>query len=494
MPKYKMDSKKYLSAFIDDMNDNGCVIKAFIADNLKRANARDSLNHASSFACEYCFSKASTFSVGEQQINMKKRNIQNQMINIENHIKKAKEKEEPDQEEIETLQLVLTNLNTSLKDIDQKKKQLVWPSSTMKGEPRTTAKIISIVERIENGENLSKDEKKGIVGRSPFLKLPYFDIVRDIPCEYLHSTCIGVVKRLIILTFNVGISRPRLTKRKLTPPSVFNALMSAIKVVREFSRRARSLDISVLKGQEYRNIGLFFFIIVVQCLDDDNTNERRIWLLLGYMLRACVIPNNEFQNVNLSDIDYCGKHFYSLYEKTFGEMNCSYNTHIVGAHMIEMRAHGPLTLTSAFGFEHFYGEMRHCFVPSTISPLKQILQKVLLKRALSDHQCCPTTHITTHNTALECNNLIYTFTHRQYNFFKVVDINNETGILYCVKINTTEVFFDETPNLNWDHVGVFKQESMEKEPVKINLKFVAGKVIKIDNILMSCPMNVLNEK
>lgn len=491
MPKYKIDSSKYLEDFIHDLHSNDCIIKAFVADNLKRANAREAQNHASYYACEYCFSKALTFMVGEEQLAARKHSLEQEKKKIEERIETLQQHEHQDEESIQALQVVLESLNNSLKNIQIKKKQLVWPYSTSDGEPRTREKIIEIVNQIEEGNAPNRDDRKGIVGKSPFLTLEYFDIVLDIPCEYLHSGCIGVVKRLVCLTFNVGITRTRITTRKLTPPSVFNLLMAKIKVVREFGRRARNLDFSVFKAQEYRNLALFFFPIIVDCIEEE-AKERRLWLLLAYLLRACVIPQHEFQNVNISDIDYCAKHFYKLYEQLFGPSNCSYNTHIIGAHIKEMRIHGPLTLTSAFGFESFYGEMRKSFVPETASPLKQILQKIYLKRALSPHNCKPSIHITTHTTSLECNNLIYTFTDRIYKLYKVVDIQNE--ILNCVRINVSEVFYEETPNLNWDLVGVFQEESIDTAVINISQKYVAGKIIKIDKMLITCPLNILDEK
>ena len=475
------------------MTKNRCFIKAFVGDNLKRAPARAALNHASSFACEYCYSKACTYTIGEEQLSIKRRNLEQQKLTIENRIQRLEEEESINEEELEALNLVLTSLKSSIKEIQQKKKQLIWPSSTMNGDPRTKENILEIVQKIENGDILTKDEKKGIVGKSPFLDLDYFDLVRDIPAEYLHGGCIGVVKRLVSLTFNVGITRPRVTKRKLTPTSVFNYLMSKIKGTREFSRRARTLDFSVFKAQEFRNIVLFYFSVVVSCIEE-NENERKLWLLIAYMLRACILPQQEFQKLNLSTISQCCKQFYTLYEKTFGPWNCTYNTHIICAHLLEIRAHGPLTLTSAFGFENFYGEMRNSFVPGTSTPLKQIFQKILLKRALDDHTCAPSIHISNYETPLECNNLIYTYTHGEYHFYKVVDVQNEEGILNCVKINTTEVFFEETPNLNWDLVGVFQEVSIETEVKNISQKYVAGKLIRVDNLLITCPNNVLDEK
>lgn len=103
-------------------------------------------------------------------------------------------------------------------------------------------------------------------------------------------------------------------------------------------------------------------------------------------------------------------------------------------------------------------------------------------------------YITNHNTALECNNLIYTFTHGNYNLYKVVDVQNENDMFNCVKINTSEIFYEETPNLNWDKVGFFKQESIGTTIHNVDQKYVAGKIIQIDDMLLTCPINVLDEK
>ena len=111
------------------------------------------------------------------------------------------------------------------------KSHTVWPASTANADARTREKILEIITKLENADTqLPADEAKGIVRRSFFLDVPDFDFVKDIPCEYLHAVCLGVVKRLLELTFTVGEQRPRITKRKLSNPANFNKLMSVIKV------------------------------------------------------------------------------------------------------------------------------------------------------------------------------------------------------------------------------------------------------------------------
>lgn len=56
--KVKIDHSLNLQNVLDDLVANSCKIDQFVGDNLKRATAKGCLNHASTFACEYCFSSA----------------------------------------------------------------------------------------------------------------------------------------------------------------------------------------------------------------------------------------------------------------------------------------------------------------------------------------------------------------------------------------------------------------------------------------------------
>ena len=198
------DEQSHLKSILDDINSNRLIIDAAVCDNPKRAFLRCALCHSSSYACEYCESKA---------------------------------------------QFVRDALS---------KGHLAWPFSTHNGPLRTLEKIIDITTRIENGDILTRDEAKGFYGTSHLLSQERFHFIYSMPCEYMHSTCLGVVKRLVILTFNVGETKKRITKRRLSDVSDYNQLISSIQVFREFSRRLRSMDVGVMKAQEYRNLILFF--------------------------------------------------------------------------------------------------------------------------------------------------------------------------------------------------------------------------------------------
>lgn len=488
--KSLVDNRSHLSDVLNSYSENNMTIEQFVGDKLKRSEVKDCLGHSSNYPCEYCFAKGTRLAISGESKKKRKEHIAVQKRILIEKIN-ALQNQPSTSDESETLQRLLEELNKEEKTLNRVRSQTVWPASTIHAELRTIEKIRIILRKISENEQLSKEERKGIVRESLFMNIPRFHFVYDMPAEYMHSLCLGVVKRLVELTFNVGEVRSRITKRKLSDVSVFNKLMLQIRVHFEFSRRSRELDFAVYKAEEFRNLVLFFFPIVIKCIDE-NEKEIKLWLLLAFSVRACCLPTQEFRRIPIERITFCCEQFYKLYEQLFGAKNCSYNTHVVFSHMIEIRYHGPLTLTSAFKFENFYGEMRHAFTPGTKSPLKQIMQKILLKRALSYHCCENSITLSNHDTERETNSLIYTFINNTYQIYKIAEIMNDS--LVCFRQGKYAMNFKETPTLNWQQVGVFKRGPISNDTEIVLVKNVSGKVLEVDNLLITCPNNVLREK
>lgn len=491
LKKDSVDHKAHFAAVLNSVLIH-YILAVLVGDNPKRSFFRDSLQHSAKYACEYCFESGLPFSKASPDSTtafIKK--IQEQRIEVINEINNLLENDDSGQ--VQALRKILANLNESEK-LAKKNKQsshIVWPANTFSGELRTKEKILEIVEKIEAGENLSHAEKKGIKGRSLLLNIDYFDYTSSITTEYMHCVCLGLVKRLLELTFSVGESRQRNTKRPLSSPNQFNELMKKVKTFKEFNRRARKLDLAVMKAQELRNCILFYFTIVTECLNGDE-KEIKLWEMLAFMIRSCILPENEFTAVNVNQIKYCQKQFYLMYQNLFGPVNCTYSVHVVSSHLMQMRAEGPLTETSAFRFEAFYAELRKSFQPGTVSVLKQMMQSILLKRILSHHVCQESIYFSPKDTALESNSIIYLYVNNVHVIYKILSIENE--ILTCNQIGNHEAEFPHTNMLNWSSVGVYRKGGLSSETVFVNKKDVAGKVIRVGKYLMTCPANVLREK
>ena len=266
--KYKYDDQLQLRNVLNDLNNNDVVIDCASCDNPKRSNFKCVKCHSARFPCEYCEQPAVTLTEGNKNVIAlieKKYELQERNVSQEiEALLESQNEEDEESQEIENLRQILSDLqNEKKKELKKHSKtQLTWPSSTMKGKLRTLDGIRNIVQEIENDPDLvntNPDFCKGIKGRSLFLDQPQFHMIIDIPVEYMHGMCIGVVKRTVSLTFNVGENRPRITKRKRTSPAMFNEKIKCIQFLREFSRRGRNLDFSVFKAAEYRNLVLFFF-------------------------------------------------------------------------------------------------------------------------------------------------------------------------------------------------------------------------------------------
>ena len=385
----------------------------------------------------------------------------------------------------------MKNLSETEKDIQSKKhSHIVWPASSMNGEERTKEQVLDIVEQLEAGNELTHHEKKGIKGRSLLLNIDHFDYIIGVTTEYMHLVSLGVTKRLIELCFSVGENRPREIKRPLTNPCLFNDLMKQIKMFKEFSRRARKLDLAVMKAQELRNVLIFYFVLITKCLAGYD-KEIKLWEMFAFMIRACILPVEEYENVNVNEIKYCQKTFYHSYQSLYGKRNCTYSIHVLFSHLQKMRASGPLTETSAFRFESFYAELRKSFQPGTTSVLKQMFQNVILKRMLSKHVCEEKLYLSVKDTPLECNSIIYTYKNNEHVVYKINAIDND--ILTCNQLGNHSTDLN-TSMLKWSSVGVFRKGGLSSVDVVINRKEVSGKVMKVDNYLITCPANILREK
>ena len=489
--KNQVDLHEQLASILNSVAANDLRVHSFVADNPKRSFLRNSMQHSAKFACEYCFQCGVQSNQNNEdkssdvfkKLAEQKKNLLQQIQNIGDN----------DKHQSDCLIKILENLNEAekLSKTNKKHSHIVWPSSTSNGEPRTKEKIIEICEQLESGE-ITISDAKGVKGRSLLLDLDYFNFVLSIPTEHMHLMSLGVVKRLLELCFTVGENRTRITKRPLSSPELFNELMKLIKVPREFPRRARKLDLAVLKAQELRNILIFYFLLITQCLGN-NEKEIKLWEMLAFMVRACILPQEEYENVNENEIKYCQKHFYQLYEQLYGIKNCTYSVHVSSSHILQMRSSGPLTETSAFCFESFYAELRRAFVPGTVSVVKQMFQSVLLKRQLSHHVCEEKITLKEKDTPMECNSLIYVYENNSHVIYKIKSIEND--YLICNQLGNFAIDLPCTQMLNWSSVGVYRKGGLSSGiNVHVNKNRVAGKVIKVDKYLVTCPLNILREK
>jgi hypothetical protein len=112
----------------------------------------------------------------------------------------------------------------------------------------------------------------------------------------MHNVCLGVVKLLFLLTFDVGVSRIKgIRRQKVTQLS---EKLLAVKNPSEFSRRTRIIDFANFKAQEWRNLILFYFPLVISSIQE-RKNEKQLWLLLAFIVRAYTLPEEHYEDILL---------------------------------------------------------------------------------------------------------------------------------------------------------------------------------------------------
>ena len=256
--RFKFDEQEQLRKVLSDINENEIEIDCTVLDKIKRSSVTCTKGHSAKFGCEYCSNCAISHVVHNKKVlaDIEKRYVLLQK-NIKKKLANLRQEENIDVNKINNLEEQLATLDQERDNEIRKsgRKQLTWPASTMEGNLRTKENIQAIVNEIKNNPNIL--QSKGIKGESLLLNQPNFDIIEDSPCEYMHSVCLGLVKRTVSLTFKVGENRQRITKRKLSDPKIYNDKIRLVQVFREFSRRCRNLDFSVMKASEFRHIVLF---------------------------------------------------------------------------------------------------------------------------------------------------------------------------------------------------------------------------------------------
>ncbi|VDP95846.1 unnamed protein product [Echinostoma caproni] len=191
-------------------------------------------------------------------------------------------------------------------------------------------------------------------GLSPFEQLP-IDMVGTFPTDYMHSVCLGIMKRLLSLWRKPGGD-------KRSPISVShwkilgeNLQLACQSLTCEFPRKCRGLgDIEFWKATEYQQFLLYLGPVVLRkVLPPDNYKNFLDFSEYTYILCSTTFADHY--------LDYIQKqapavvvHFMQLY----GEAEGVYNVHVWTHLCDDVRRHGVLDNFSAYPYESFMQTIR----------------------------------------------------------------------------------------------------------------------------------------
>lgn len=70
----------------------------------------------------------------------------------------------------------------------------------------------------------------------------------------------------------------------------------------------------------------------------------------------------------------------------------------------------------------------------------------------------------------------------------------EDDSFMCVELNIEAKIFQDSRTLNFGHVGIFKNHGYTVVQRILRVDEISGKVLKLDNLLITVPRNVLVER
>lgn len=221
------------------------------------------------------------------------------------------------------------------------------------------------------------DEEHHLTGASSeLLKLP-IDTVKQIPLDYQHLVCLGVVKKLLVLW-----TRGRVKSCKLDTKSIHLITQRLIKLKpsfsKDFARKPRCLSqLSNWKATEFRSFLLYSGPLVLKGILNEVYYNHFICLHASITILCSKRLHSEL-------LDYANEllvYFVKTFSILYGKESVSYNIHNLIHLANDSRLFGTLDEFSTFKFESHLGSIKRQ-LRSGNRPLEQIYNRISESQAL----------------------------------------------------------------------------------------------------------------
>ncbi len=207
-------------------------------------------------------------------------------------------------------------------------------------------------------------------GDSPLLVLS-FGLVTQIPLDYMHLLCLGVMRKLL----NTWISGPlsqRLGNRAINQISE-NLLRLRVFIPREFARKTRSLrELDRFKATELRLILLYVGLVVFQKAIPKKQYEH-------FCLLCCATHILIGRNAAVLDWNALAEKllvkFVEIAKEVYGSKFIIYNVHSVIHLAKDALKFGPLDNFSAFPYESYMQKLKQ-MLRSKSNHIQQVARRV----------------------------------------------------------------------------------------------------------------------
>lgn len=309
-------------------------------------------------------------------------------------------------------------------------------------------------------------------GSSIVEKLEYFDMVADVPIDYMHSVLLGVTKKLLTMWFvdTSQFKQSRLDRNKISEKIY---LMNAT-IPKEFQRKLRDLQyLGHYKATELRQFLLFHGLIVLNGIIPHNLYNHFIKLSVGIRILCDKNLYLEYNDIAQVVLDAFIEEMIEIY----GEKEIVYNVHQLHHLPSDSILHGSLDEFSCFPFENNMMKIKK-IIHSSHCPLQQIRNRLFEEDALkslptfdkSDENNFSNRKVLHNGFTYELNESNRYALLRDHSVFKCENFFKKNDCIYasgCILIGSENVF-DLPIQSNFLQIVGFKKLEFVNKTVKID--------------------------
>lgn len=239
-------------------------------------------------------------------------------------------------------------------------------------------------EERTNESFLKRSNEEHHVGISPLLRISGFGLVSDIPLDYMHLCCLGVMKKILHCIVR-GSKVPnecgpiRLSKDQIL---LVNKRMKIISkyLCSDFARIPRNLnEYHTFKATELRQIMLYtgpFLFKHIISLPAYNT-----FIMFNIVMRILSCTKTVYsQNEYAQSL---AKHFVKAFGQVFGRGNVSYNVHAFIHLPNDAKKYGVVDNFSSFPYENYLQHIKKILQPGSF-PLVQLYNRIIEEQKSND--------------------------------------------------------------------------------------------------------------
>lgn len=211
--------------------------------------------------------------------------------------------------------------------------------------------------------------------------IPKFGLVSNVPLDYMHLVCLGVMRKLLLLWLK-GPLPWRLSSSQVT--EISNSLLHFRQYLpSDFARKPRSLKhVAIWKATEYRLFLLYIGVIVLK-----NILKEEAYLnfcALHVAIRILASPHYIRDSKNIKYAEDLLQYFVISFQHLYGPKRVSYNIHNLTHLASDVRKFGHLDKFSAFPFENYIRSIKQ-LIRKGDKPLQQIVRRLAETEYVNNH-------------------------------------------------------------------------------------------------------------